>query len=84
MLTELQKFDYLIILLTDKISTIDTWPKGAMSALYVTCTQDVGACVGNAAGCITRRKHSASGTAMDAATSQLKCRALADSTEEAD
>jgi len=33
MLTELQKFDYLTILLTDKISTIDSWPEGAMSAL---------------------------------------------------
>ena len=40
-----------------------------MSALYVTCTQDVGAGVGNAAGCTTRRKHSASGTAMDEGSS---------------
>jgi hypothetical protein len=71
MLTELQKFDYLAILLTDKISTIDSWPEGAVPALYITCTQDVGAGVGNAAGCITRRKHSASGTATDEGSSQM-------------
>jgi len=42
-----------------------------MSASYIMCTQDVGAGVGSAAGCITCRKHRASGRDADKVSSEM-------------